>query len=74
MKKTLNEKVFPEFLFSRNVENNIKCKKNITPTPNYPTFEIQKSEQGNRGYIGYIIPLFLFNLLFGETTSHLTSK
>ena len=76
-KKTLNEKevflkknVFPDFV-SRNVGNSIKCKKNITPPP--PTFEIKKSEQGNRGYIGYRFPLSLY-LLFGETTSHLTSK
>ena len=56
--------VFPDF-FSRNVGNSIKCEKNITPPP--PHIWDTKSEQGNRGYN---CP----SLLFGETTSHLTSK
>ena len=43
----------PRIIFSRDVGNSIKCKKNITPPPpNHPHIWYvwdQKSEQGNRG-------------------------
>ena len=67
--------VFPEFC-SRNVGNSRKCEKNITPPPppNHPHIWDTKSEQGNRGYNGYRFQLSCPHLLFGETTSHLTSK
>ena len=65
--------VFPDF-FSRNVGNSIKCEKNITPPPpqTTPTFEIQNQNKG----IEYIMDIDSNcpYLLFGETTSHLTSK
>ena len=63
--------VFPDF-FSRNVGNSIKCEKNITPPP--PTFEIQNQNKGIEDIMDidsncpYLLPVF------GETTSHLTSK
>ena len=69
--------VFPD-LFSRNVGNSTKCEKNITPPPpqTTPTFEIHNQNQ-NKGIedimdidsnCPYLLPVF------GETTSHLTSK
>ena len=65
--------VFPDF-FSRNVGNSIKCEKNITPPPpqTTPTFEIQNQNKG----IEDIMDIYSNcpSLLFGETTSHLTSK
>ena len=57
---------------SRNVGNSIKCEKNITPPP--PTFEIQNQNKGIEDIMDiesncpYLLPVF------GETTSHLTSK
>ena len=53
--------VIPRIIFSRDVGNSIKCKKNITPppqtTPTFDMFEI-KSEHGNRGlYWIYRFPL-----------------
>ena len=59
--------VFPDF-FPRNIGNSIKFEKNITPPPQTtPTFEIQNQHimdiDSNCPY-----------LLFGETTSHLSSK
>ena len=61
--------VFQDFV-SRNVGNSIKCEKNITPPPpNHPTFEIQNQNKGIMD-IDSNCP----HLLFGETTSHLTSK
>ena len=66
---------FPDF-FSRNVGNSIKCEKNITPPPppppNHPTFEIQKQNKGIEDIMD--IDSNCPHLLFGETTSHLTSK
>ena len=67
--------VFPDF-FSRNAGNSIKCEKNITPHPpqTTPTFEIQIQNKGIEDIMDidsncpYILPVF------GETTSHLTSK
>ena len=67
--------VFPDF-FSRNVGNSIKCQKNITPNHPHttPTFEIQNQNKGIEDIMGidsncpYLLPVF------GETTSHLTSK
>ena len=62
--------VFPDY-FSRNVGNSIKCEKNITPPP---TFEIQYQNKGIEDIMDidsncpYLLPVF------GETTSHLTSK
>ena len=48
----------PRILCSRNVENNITCKKN-TPPPQTPPHLRYKNQQGNRGYIGYRFPLSL---------------
>ena len=69
-KKTLNYNIFfiPRIIFSRNIGNSIKCQKNITGNTRPPHL---RSEQGNRGYIGYIFHCLY--LLFGETTSHLIS-
>ena len=61
---------FPDFV-SRNVGNSIKCEKNITP-PNPPPFEIQKQNKGIEDIMD--IDSNCPHLLFGETTSHLTSK
>ena len=61
--------VFPDF-FSRNVGNSIKCQKNITPPP--PTFEIQNQNRGIEDIMD--IDSNCPSPLFGETTSHLTSK
>ena len=64
--------VFPDF-FSINVANSIKCEKNITPPPPH-TFEIQNQNKGIEDIMDiesncpYLLPVF------GETTSHLTSK
>ena len=66
--------VFPEF-FSRNVGNSIKCEKNITPPPppqTTPTLEIQNQNKGIEDIMD--IDSNCPHLLFGETTSHLTSK
>ena len=63
--------VFPDF-FSRNVGNSIKCEKNITPPP--PPIDIQNQNKGIEDIMDidsncpYLLPVF------GETTSHLTSK
>ena len=63
--------VFPD-LFSRNVGNSIKCEKTLHPPP--PTFEIQNQNKGIEDIMDiesncpYLLPVF------GETTSHLTSK
>ena len=65
--------VFPDFV-SRNVGNSIKCEKNITPPQTTPTFEIQNQNKGIEDIMDiasncpYLLPVF------GETTSHLTSK
>ena len=69
--------VFPN-CFSRNVGNSIKCEKNITTPPpppqTTPTFEIQYQNKGIEDIMDidsncrYLLPVF------GETTSHLTSK
>ena len=61
--------VFPDF-FSRNFGNSIKCEKNIIPPP--PTFEIQNQNKGIEDIMD--IDSNCPSLLFGETTSHLTSK
>ena len=65
--------VFPDF-FSRNVGNSIKCEKNITPPPpqTTPTFEIRTREIEDIMDIDSNCPYLL--PVFGETTSHLTSK
>ena len=65
--------VFPDF-FSRNVGNSIKCEKNIRPPPPQitPTFEIQNQNKGIEDIMG--IDSNCPSLLFGETTSDLTSK
>ena len=55
--------------FSRNVGNSIKCEKNTYTPP--PTFEIQNQNKGIEDIDSncpYLLPVF------GETTSHLTSK
>ena len=84
-KKILNEKelffstkkkiFFPRFFFSRNV-NSIKCEKNIKtlhpPPQTTPTFEIQNQNKGIEDIMD--IDSNCPHLLFGETTSHLTSK
>ena len=68
--------VFPD-LFSRNVGNSIKCEKTLHPPPppqTTPTFEIQNQNKGIEDIMDidsncpYLLPVF------GETTSHLTSK
>ena len=77
----LNKKIFcflfPEFIFSRNVGNSIKCKKNITPppqtTPTFDMFEIKNQNKGI-GDIIWDIDCHCPYLLFGATTSHLISK
>ena len=60
--------------FSRNVVNSIKYEKNITPpTPQTtPTFEIQNQNKGIEDILE--IDSNCPYLLFGETTSQLTSK
>ena len=64
--------VFPDIFF-RNVANSIKCEKNITPPPP-PPIEIQNQNKGIEDIMDidsncpYLLPVF------GETTSHLTSK
>ena len=62
--------------FSRNVGNSIKCEKNITRSPpppqTTPTFEIQNQNKGIEDIMD--IDSNCPSLLFGETTSHLTSK
>ena len=66
--------VFQDF-FSRNVGNSIKCEKNITPPPPPkppPHFEIQNQNKGIEDIMD--IDSNCPHLLFGETTSHLTSK
>ena len=66
--------VFPD-LFSINVGNSIKCEKNITPPPPpqaTPTFEVQNQNKGIEDIMD--IDSNCPSLLFGETTSHLTSK
>ena len=67
--------VFPDF-FHRNVGNSIKCEKTLHPPPPQatPTFEIQNQNKGIEDIMDidsncpYLLPVF------GETTSHLTSK
>ena len=65
--------VFPDFC-SRNVGNRIKCEKNITPPP--PPFEIQNQNKGIEDIMDILVDSNCPHLLlvFGETTSHLTSK
>ena len=67
--------VFPDF-FSRNVGNSIKCEKNITPPPpqTTPTFEIQNQNKGIEDIMDIDSNCPYLLLVFGETTSHLTSK
>ena len=50
------KKLFPELFVSRNVGNSIKWRKTLHPPPH--TWDT-KSEQGNRGYIGYRFTLSL---------------
>ena len=57
--------------FSRNVRNSIKSEKNITPPPP-PPFEIQNQNKDIEDIMD--IDSNCPSLLFGETTSHLTSK
>ena len=67
----------PRIIFSRDVGNSIKCKKNIIPPPNHPHIWYvwdKKSEHRIEDYIGYIDSHCPRYLLFGETTSHLTIK
>ena len=67
--------VFPKFIFSINVVNSIKYEKNITPPPppqTTPTFEIQNQNKGIEDIMD--IDSNCPYLLFGETTSYLTSK
>ena len=70
------KKCIPRIFFSRNVVNSIKYKKNITPPPPQttvtPTFEIQNQNKGIEDIMD--IDSNCPYLLFGETTSHLTSK
>ena len=74
----LNKKIFsflfPEFIFSRNVGDSIRCKQNITPPPPPeppPHLICLRSNKGIEDYIGYIDSHCPY-LLFGETASHLT--
>ena len=78
----LNKKIFcflfPEFIFSRNVGNSINARKILPPpppqtTPTFDMFEIKNQNKGIEDNIGYIDSHCPY-LLFGETTSHLTSK
>ena len=64
--------VFPDF-FSRN-GNSIKCEKTLHPPPpqTTPTFEIQNQNKGIEDIMDIDSNCLL--PVFGETTSHLTSK
>ena len=72
--------MYSQIFVSRNVGNSIKYEKNITPPPpppqTTPTFEIQNQNKGIEDILVMDIdsncPYLL--LVFGETTSHLTSK
>ena len=65
--------MYSQIFFSINVGNSIKCEKNITPPPPPPpTFEIQNQNEGIQDIMD--IDSNYPHLLFGETTSHLTSK
>ena len=66
--------MYSQIFFSRNVGNSIECEKNITPPPpqTTPTFEIQNQNKGIEDIMD--IDCNCPSLLFGETTSHLTSK
>ena len=61
-------------MLSINVVNSIKYEKNITPPPppTTPTFEIQNQNKGIEDIMD--IDSNYPYILFGETTSHLTSK
>ena len=64
---------YSQIFVSRNVGNSIKCEKNITPpAQTTPTFEIQNQNKGIEDIMD--IDSNCPYLLFGETTSHLTSK
>ena len=75
----LNKKIIlffiPRIIFSRNVGNSINARKILPPPPPPPIdmFEIKNQNKGIEDYIGYIDSHCPY-LLFGETTSHLTSK
>ena len=65
--------VFPD-IFSRNVGNSIKCENITPPPPTIPTFEIQNQNK-DKGIEDIMdIDSNCPDQLFGETTSHLTSK
>ena len=59
----------PRIFFSRNVGNSIKCKKT---TPTFDMFEIKNQNKGIEDIMD--IDSHCPYLLFGVTTSHLTSK
>ena len=64
---------YSQIVFSRNVGNNIKCEKTLHPPPQTtPTFAIQNQNKGIEDIMDKDSNCPY--LLFGETTSHLTSK